>query len=90
MEDSSHGARRDFNVEIDQWEYGEMPIDLSHLPQCPGIPSTDEEIAAADARAEADIAAGRVYPHAIIGEWLLTWGKPGRKPFKEWLADTHG
>lgn len=47
-------------------------------------------IEAADARAEADFAAGRIYPHAIIGEWLKTWGQPGRLPFKEWLAKQDG
>jgi hypothetical protein len=68
--------------ELDAW--------LEALPPLAGVPSTDEEVAAADARALADLEAGRVYPHAIVGEWLKTWGKPGRKPFKEWLADRHG
>ena len=36
--------------------------------------------AAADARAEADIAAGRVVPHEKVKVWLETWGKPGEKP----------
>jgi predicted transcriptional regulator len=49
-----------------------------------------EAIAAADARAEADIVAGRVHSHQIVGEWLATWGKPGRLPFKEWLAKRDG
>ena len=45
----------------------------------------DEE--ASDARADADIAAGRIYPHSLVSEWLRTWGKPGRKPFHDWLND---
>ena len=71
---------------------GEDDLDrlIASLPPCSGLPSTDEEIAAADARALADITAGRVYPHEVVGEWLKTWGKPGRRPFKEWLADRNG
>ena len=56
----------------------------------PGLPETDEEIAAADAQAEADIAAGRYYPHEVVGEWLKTWGDADFKPFKEWLAPRDG
>jgi len=41
----------------------------------------DEE---ADARslaeAEADIAAGRLIPHAEVVKWLLTWGTPEEGP----------
>ncbi|MDB5438672.1 MAG: CopG family transcriptional regulator [Caulobacteraceae bacterium] len=36
--------------------------------------------AAADARAEADMAAGRVVSHEAVSRWLLTWGKTGRPP----------
>ncbi len=58
----------------------------------PGIfeRSDPEAIAAADAQAEADIRAGRVHSHAIVGEWSMTWGKPGRLPFKDWLAQRNG
>jgi hypothetical protein len=63
---------------------------LTSLPPCPGIPSTPTEIAISHDRARADSDAGRVYPHAIVGEWLKTWGKPGRRPFQDWLADTRG
>jgi predicted transcriptional regulator len=52
----------------------------------PGIfedPDPEAE-AAADARAEADIAAGRVYPQDEVVAWLRTWGKPGRLPFHKW------
>ncbi len=64
---------------------------MATLPPAPGIRHVDDLEADAedDARALADLAAGRVYPHAIVGEWLSTWGKPGRKPFKEWLAQRH-
>ncbi len=68
--------------EFDAW--------MEALPPAPGIKHIDEDDPDGDALIEADIAAGRVYPHAIVAEWLTTWGKPGRKPFKEWLADRHG
>ena len=61
---------------------------IASLPPCPGIPSTDEEVAAADAEAEADIAAGRVYPHSLVGAWLKTWGGPSYLPFEEWLKSS--
>lgn len=32
------------------------------------------------AEAEADIAAGRVVPHAEVAAWLETWGTPEEKP----------
>lgn len=50
----------------------------------------EEAIAAADARARADMAAGRCYPHELVGEWLRTWGTPECRPFKEWLAARNG
>ena len=41
----------------------------------------------ADARAEADIAAGRVVDHAEVAAWLATWGKPAERPAPpEWFA----
>ena len=41
----------------------------------------DEEAeVAADAEADADIAAGRVIPHAEVAAWLDTWGAPEFKP----------
>ena len=41
----------------------------------------DEEAeAAADARAEADIAAGRVVSHEAVSRWLLSWGTPTPLP----------
>ena len=33
-----------------------------------------------DARAEADVAAGRVVSHAKVVEWLRSWGKPDELP----------
>jgi predicted transcriptional regulator len=41
---------------------------------------------AADAEGMADIAAGRVVPHAEVSAWLDTWGTPDEKPAPEsWL-----
>jgi predicted transcriptional regulator len=43
--------------------------------------------AAADARAEADIEAGRVVDHADVVAWLAKWGTVDEKPAPpEWLA----
>ncbi|WP_375381909.1 hypothetical protein [uncultured Sphingomonas sp.] len=52
------------------------------------LPMTDEEIEAEAAEAEADIAAGRVYPHSLVSAWLETWGSPDYKPFDEWLKSS--
>lgn len=42
--------------------------------------------AAADARAEADIAAGRVVDHDKVREWLAKWGSEDEAPAPpEWL-----
>ena len=46
--------------------------------------------ATAIAQARADVAAGRVYPHALVSEWLRTWSQPDSKPFQEWLAAKDG
>ncbi len=48
-------------------------------------PSLFDEIddaaeAAADARAEADITAGRVISHDAMKRWLLSWGTPNELP----------
>lgn len=44
----------------------------------------DEEAeAAADARAEADIAAGRVVSNEAVMRWLASWGTPNRLPRPE-------
>lgn len=68
--------------EFDAW--------MEALPPAPGIFHVDDDDPEEDARVEADIAAGRVYPHAIVGEWLKTAGAPDWKPFKEWLATRDG
>jgi predicted transcriptional regulator len=36
--------------------------------------------AAADARADADLEAGRVISHAAMKAWLLSWGTPDERP----------
>ena len=46
----------------------------------------EEDDAASDARAEADIAAGRVVPHEEVAKWLKTWGTPeAGPPPREWF-----
>ena len=41
---------------------------------------------AADAEGLADIAAGRVIPHAEVSAWLEAWGTPDEKPMPaSWL-----
>jgi predicted transcriptional regulator len=43
--------------------------------------------AAADARAEADVAAGRLVDHAAVAAWLARWGTADEVPARaEWLA----
>ena len=42
--------------------------------------------AAAEARAEADVTAGRVVDHAKVKAWLARWGTPDEAPAPpEWL-----
>jgi predicted transcriptional regulator len=43
-----------------------------------GIDAKAEERAMAEA--EADIAAGRVVPHADVVKWLKSWGTPDELP----------
>jgi hypothetical protein len=67
----------------------ELEMLLDRLPIPPGIKSADEgdweeELAQADA----DLAAGRFYPHAIVSAWLATWGDPDYKLFDEWLQSS--
>jgi len=55
----------------------------------PFIDETPEEEAASFARAEADIAAGRVIPHEEVAKWLKTWGTPEEgPPPAEWFKRT--
>jgi len=61
------------------------------MPRHPLLPpegiSEDEWIAHLDARADADIAAGRYVPHELVAEWLKTWATPDEKPMpSEWLS----
>ncbi|MDP1027507.1 hypothetical protein Q5H91_09810 [Sphingomonas sp. KR1UV-12] len=42
------------------------------------------------ARAKSMYAAGEGVEHVVVGRWLLTWGKPGRKNFADWLAEQDG
>ena len=50
----------------------------------PSIFEIDEDAeAAADAEGMADIAAGRVVPHAEVSAWLDSWGTPDEKPAPE-------
>jgi predicted transcriptional regulator len=62
---------------------------LATLPPCPGIPSGDEEIAASDARAMADVAAGRFRGSATVREWLDTRPDPSSS-FRDWIASRDG
>jgi predicted transcriptional regulator len=45
-------------------------------------PPDDAAEAAADAAAEAEIAAGKGIPHAVVRKWLESWGKPDELPCK--------
>ena len=70
------------DTELDAW--------MATIPPPPGIRDIDDPDTEDYERAMADLAAGRVYPHALVSRWLKTWGQPDRKPFKEWLADQDG
>ncbi len=62
---------------------------LAVLPPCPGLPSTDKEIAEADDRARADVAAGRCHDSTIIQEWLDT--QPSHQSsFGDWITARNG
>lgn len=51
------------------------------------LPLTQEEAdRLSDERADADIAAGRIVPHALVRDWLRGWGTPDEKPMPgSWL-----
>jgi predicted transcriptional regulator len=51
-----------------------------NVERMPFAEETPEEEAASLARAEADIAAGRVVPHSEVVKWLQTWGTPEEGP----------
>lgn len=60
---------------------------MQHEPDIFGRRDLEAESASV-ARARVDYAAGRYWDHAIVSRWLLTWGKPHYKPFKEWLKSS--
>lgn len=68
--------------EFDRW--------METLPIPPGIRHVDDDDAESEARALADFEAGRYHDHAVVSQWFMTWGKPGYKPFEEWLAARDG
>ncbi len=85
----------DFQSDLPRKPVADMSADefdawMSTLPPAPGIRHIDEDDAEDDARALADFEAGRFHDHAVVGQWLKTWGRPDHKPFKEWLADQDG
>ena len=41
-------------------------------------------------RAKASYARGTGVEHVVMAEWLMTWGRRGRKDFGDWLADQDG
>lgn len=51
-----------------------------NIQRMPFEDESEEEEAASLARAEADIAAGRVVPHSEVVKWLETWGTPEEGP----------
>jgi len=46
----------------------------------PFDPSTAESEAAAEARAEADVQAGRLISHSAVRRWLQSWGTSNPLP----------
>ena len=62
---------------------------MKHEPISPD-PSRRRVDAEMIARDRAELAAGVGVDHAVVSLWLETWGKPGRQPFKEWLAGWNG
>ena len=62
---------------------------MKHEPISPD-PFEDRVDAEMIMLARAELAAGIGVEHAVVGEWLKTWGSPDRKPFKEWLAAWDG
>ena len=63
-----------------------MNVEPRH-PLLPPEGMSDEEwIALLDARADADLAAGRGIPHEKVMEWVSRWGTPEETPLpREWL-----
>lgn len=74
-------------AEMSDEEFGRW---METLPIAPGIRHIDDVDADSEARALADFEAGRFHDHAVVSQWFGTFGKPGYKPFKEWLAERDG
>ncbi|MES2336923.1 MAG: hypothetical protein V4537_02360 [Pseudomonadota bacterium] len=83
--------KRDADASSDPDEDARIDALLASLPPAPGIKHIDDDDIERDiAGALADVAAGRFYSHAVVSEWLMTWGETGQKSFKDWLADRDG
>lgn len=41
-------------------------------------------------KAKVSYARGDGAAHVVVGAWLLTWGRPGRKDFENWLSEQDG
>jgi len=63
---------------------------MEALPPCPGIRSIDEDDAEGEAASLAEFEAGGGVPHAIVAEWLKTWGCEDSQSFREWYASRNG
>ena len=60
---------------------------IASLPPCPGIPSTDEEVAQSIARARAQITAGRGVSGEAVAHWAAALGTADERPMPpEWLS----
>ena len=66
---------------------GQVNVEPRH-PLLPPSGMTEEEWdVLRDARAEADVAAGRLIPHEEVMEWVAKWGASEETPIPpEWLA----
>ena len=58
----------------------------------PGIAKQRDSspLAEAIAKARVDYESGRGVTHAVVSVWLMTWGEPDYKPFKQWLFEWDG
>lgn len=59
---------------------------MSDEPGIYDVPDTEADQAAMR-RAEEDIAAGRMVPHAEVARWLRTWGTPDEEPMPQAWAE---
>ncbi len=82
----SAGMKHDANISkpVADMSEDEFTAWLCALPPPPGIAHIDDD--EADARALADVDAGRGVPHEKVAEWLRTVGTPDHRPMpREWL-----